>query len=84
MADLFKWALRFYKYGVLLFIIGYCVYIVIDDYVFLKYINDASDLFTFLSFQFGWLVFYFIGFSFFYWAIALFVIFIVYILNRFK
>ncbi len=84
MADLFKWALRFYKYGVLLFIIGYCIYIVIDDYVFLKYLKDASDLFTFLAFQFGWLVFYFIGFSFFYWAIALLVIFLVYILDRFK
>lgn len=84
MGNLFKWALKFYKYGALLFIIIYCIYLVVDDYVLFKYINGVSGLFTFLSFQIVYLVFCFIGFSFFYWVIALLVIFITRVFVKIK
>lgn len=68
-------ALRIYKWAAIIFLIAYIIYIIYDDYVLFKKISSLSELGMDLLFELLYLTVYFSGFSFYYWVIALFVIF---------
>ena len=75
MASL-KLVLKYYKYVSLICVVAYCIYIVIDDYVFIERISNLSELGVFIGFQALLLLVYFVGFSFYFWLIAIIVIYI--------
>lgn len=70
MIDSFKIALRYFKYAAMLFLISYSIYIIYDDYVFIKKISSFSDFVSTLAVELWWLMSYFIGLSIYYWLIA--------------
>jgi len=75
MKSAFKIALKFYKYLLLLFIIGFWVYIIIDDWVFIeKYWTE-----NWLSYLTGWMIWcliYSVMLSIYFWGIIASLIFI--------
>ncbi|MBA4053680.1 MAG: hypothetical protein C0490_03115 [Marivirga sp.] len=75
MSKYLKIAIRFYQWIAIISLTGYIIYIIYDDYIFIEKISSLSDLGTFLLFQFLYLIAFFLGFSFYYWMISLFVIF---------
>ena len=76
MKSAFKTAAKIFKYASWLFVILYCGYIVYDDFIFIERISGVSDFFLFVGIQLVYLLVYFAGFSFYFWLIALIVIFI--------
>ena len=76
MKSAFKTAARIFKYASWLFVILYCGYIVYDDFIFMERISGLSDFFLFVGIQLIYLLVYFTGFSFYFWFIALIVVFI--------
>lgn len=64
-----------YKWISVIFLVGYVIYIIYDDYIFVDKIYSLSDLGTFLLIEFMYLFVYFLGFSFYYWLISLLIIF---------
>jgi len=77
-----KTASKYFKYAVILFLMSYTIYIIIDDFVFIKELSGFADFIEFLEIQFGWFVAYFLGFSFYYWLTALIVIFVYHKLRK--
>ena len=76
MSGLFKKAFRIYKYLSLVFVIGFCIHIVIDDYVFIEQISTVSDSMEFLGLFVLYLFVYGLIFSIYYWLFSLLVIFV--------
>lgn len=69
----FKVALRLFKYLVILFFLAYWIYIVIDDYIFIKKYGLNLEIFEI------WIAYFFVyilAFTFYYWIIAATVILI--------
>lgn len=64
-------ALKLYKWASLLYLAVYVPYIIYDDYIFIKKISSLGEAGDFLLFQVFYLIVYFIGFSFYYWLIAM-------------
>lgn len=71
----FRTALRIYKWTAIIFLIAYIIYITYDDYGLFKKISSLSELGMGLLLELLYLTVYFLGFSFYYWVITLFVIF---------
>jgi len=72
----FKIALKYFKYAAILFLTSYSIYIVYDDYIFIKKITDFAGFGQFIGLELMWLLVYFLGFSFYYWLTTCVVIFI--------
>ena len=66
---------RIFKYLVILFTIGYWIYIVIDDYVFIEKYWSTNWLESIGLWALYYLV-YLLGFTIYYWVISLIVILI--------
>jgi hypothetical protein len=77
-----KPALRIFKGTSLLFLIGYTILILVDDYVLYKNISSLSELGTFISAQFLFFVMYFVEFAVCYWVVAALVIIALKVLRR--
>jgi len=77
-----KNALRFFKWTSLLFLIGYTILILVDDYVLYKNISSFSMFGSFLSAQFLLFLMYFVAFAFCYWAVAALVIIVLKVFKK--
>jgi hypothetical protein len=74
MSSYLTLSLRIYKRLAILFLALYTIYIIYDDYGLINKISSLADLGSFLFFQFLYLAAIFLGFSFYYLIITLFVI----------
>jgi hypothetical protein len=73
----FKKAGKSFKYLAVLFTLVYWIFIIIDDWVFIEE-YWPGDWHESVAIWLGWYFIYFLGFSCFYWTIAIAVIFIYY------
>jgi hypothetical protein len=77
-------ALKWYKYAAIIFITGYVIYIVIDDFGLFKYVETVSDFGEFFWGELMFLVAYLIAFSLYYWLVAFTISFIYSKFNKTK
>lgn len=71
-----KKALFYYKYILLLFILGYSIFIGIDDNQFFAKVGGVKELITLIGVALVWLLILILGLSFYYWISAVSVVFI--------
>ena len=76
MKNAFKTAARVFKYASLAFVVLYCGYIVLGDYVFIKQISGVSDFNLFMETQLMYLLVLYIAFILCYWLTAVILIFL--------
>lgn len=76
MGTSLKKALKYFKYLSIVFLLGYCIYVVVDDFIFIKQITGLADFTNFIGRELIWLLVYYLGFSFYFWLITFTVIFI--------
>lgn len=68
---------RIFKYLLILFTLGYWIFIVVDDWVFIeKYWTDRWDMY--IEIWFRWFIVCLLAFTFYYWLLSLIIIFIYY------
>jgi hypothetical protein len=71
-----KIVLRYYKYASIIFLIGFPIYLVVDDWVLTKHISSFSDLALFAGGHLLFTVVYYLFFSIYFWLLALVIIFL--------
>jgi hypothetical protein len=76
MKNSLRIAVKYFKYAAVLFLISYSIYIVIDDFVFIKRISSLAEFGACLGVELMWLLSYFLAFSFYYWFAAFIIVFI--------
>lgn len=73
----FSKAGKIFKYLSILFTLGYWIFIVVDDWVFIEqYWTDSWD--KYIEIWFRWFLVCFFAFAFYYWLLSLIIIFIYY------
>ena len=70
MKNAFRAAYIYYKYFSLLFLIFYSMYIIYDDYIFIKNISSLSGFLEQLELEIEWLFSYFLVYSIYFWMAA--------------
>jgi len=65
----FRFAIKIYLYSVILFTIIYWIYILNDDYIFIKKYWETND-YEYLGLWLSWFIVYFLAFTFYFWLIA--------------
>jgi hypothetical protein len=76
MKSSLKTVLKYYKYASIMYFIGFHICIVIDDWVFTKYISSLSDWVLFFVRPLMFTVTYFVFGSLYFWFLVLFIVFI--------
>jgi hypothetical protein len=82
MKEYFSTALRIYKWGAIVFLLAYTVYIIYDDYVLLTKVSSLADFGMALGLEVMYLSMYFLAFTFYYFIAAVVIIAGVILFNR--
>lgn len=82
MKNTLKTAAKYFKYASILFLISYSIYIVIDDFVFIKKISNLAEGIEILGLDLQWLAAYYLVFSIYYWLTAFMVVFVYHKLKK--
>jgi hypothetical protein len=77
MKPAFRKAFKIFKYSILLFSIVYWIYVVIDDYAFIKE-YWATNWLKYLGIWAGYYIAYLLAFSFYFWIITTIIIYAYY------